>query len=224
MLGYTRRRLDKSGTLLGAKPVTHTTKRPAIVIPCHTNIECMYCKLYNEDHALHSQCATPDIPVDVEPPEPPKPVPKILLSMEGNACRSATHRSPIKPKTASAKSTRSTKSQERTTPIINPSPDLELSANAISTSANSSEKSSSLAQVERTTTNNTDKKPDKTTISLPVITAPKSDAERESQDSKPRVSFKSPVVAPKIYKLKYTKSTNPGIGKLDLGLDSPFVH
>ena len=233
MLSYTKRRLDKTGRMLQAKSLTHTAQRPAIVIPCHTNIECMYCKLYNEDHALHSQCATPDIPAEEHPPEPPKPVPQILLSMEENISLSKQRSSPTKSaKTTSAKSTvsqRSTKSRERTTPNNNNSttPDLELSAHAIlaRSSIHDSDHTTptALSEEKGEYTETTDKGTiAKTKIDLPVIAPPKSST--VITESKVGAASKSPVVAPKIYKLKYTKSSNPGIGKLDLGLASPFVH
>ena len=160
-------------------------------------------------------------------------MPQILLSMEENISLSKHRSSPTKSATtASAKSTvshRSTKSRERTTPNNNNSttPDLELSAHAIlagsSTHDSDHTTPTALSEEKGEHTQTTDKETTaKTKIDLPVIAPPKSST--EIRESKLGAASKSPGVAPKIYKLKYTKSSNPGIGKLDLGLASPFVH
>ena len=46
MIAYTRHRLDKVSS--APQKLTHTIRRPHIVIPCHTNIECTHCQLYDE--------------------------------------------------------------------------------------------------------------------------------------------------------------------------------
>lgn len=52
ILLYTKRRLGKS--VPGPKNITQTKpKRPDIVIPCHTNVECTFCQLYDTEHETH---------------------------------------------------------------------------------------------------------------------------------------------------------------------------
>ena len=56
ILEYTRHRLNKSSS--APQKLTHTVRRPHIVIPCHTNVECTFCQLYDEGSS-HDESSEP---------------------------------------------------------------------------------------------------------------------------------------------------------------------
>lgn len=231
MLSYTRKRLDKAGITSQARPLTHTTNRPAIVIPCHVNIECTYCQLYDEDHALHSERATPDLPVLKEPPSP-KLVPPIVFSMQGNHDASMQQTPLTNRRRLVNIKKNSAKYSEKTTPPNIVSPKLDLSPLTIRSSSTQSSRSSAGSSTPSPTVKTVkmdDKCPelgllDKSSqqnvhdIQLNLnLPASKKGHKKMSESNKPA------TVAPKIYKLKYTKASNPSIGRVDLGVDTQVV-